>query len=199
VQPGRPRGGVRFPADAQRPHRFWGLLILLDSWYRRLFSRGQSSCGLKLTTHIQLMLRLRSVELYPHSPIHLDTRVLFDSISGGGVQLGPLGTSATNRPIVPTPCDYEDGEFGAVIIGKGNRSTRRKPVPVPLFPPQTPHDLIGREPGPPRWKTSDSLVLRHGLKPPGSLIKHRDNIVFTVFTHEMGGSLRKQFVTSYDR
>jgi hypothetical protein len=27
-------------------------------------------------------------------------------IVGGGVQLGPLGTAATNRPIVPTPGDY---------------------------------------------------------------------------------------------
>jgi hypothetical protein len=27
---------------------------------------------------------------------------------GGGVQLGPLGTAATNRPIVPAPGDYDD-------------------------------------------------------------------------------------------
>jgi hypothetical protein len=26
-------------------------------------------------------------------------------------------------------------------IGKGNRSTWRKPTPVPLCPPQIPHDL----------------------------------------------------------
>jgi hypothetical protein len=25
------------------------------------------------------------------------------------------------------------------MIGRGNRSTRRKPAPVPLCPPQTPH------------------------------------------------------------
>jgi hypothetical protein len=46
---------------------------------------------------------------------------------GGGVQLGPLGTSATNWPTVPAPGDYEDGEFGGMMIGRGNRSTRRKP------------------------------------------------------------------------
>jgi hypothetical protein len=56
----------------------------------------------------------------------------------GGVQLGPLGTAATIRPIVPALGDYDDGEIGGVI-GKGNRSTRRKPTPVPLCPPQTPH------------------------------------------------------------
>jgi hypothetical protein len=58
-------------------------------------------------------------------------------IVGVGVQLDPLGTAATNRPIVPAPGDY-DGETGG-MIGRGNRSTRRKPTPVPLCPPQTPH------------------------------------------------------------
>jgi hypothetical protein len=57
---------------------------------------------------------------------------------GGGVQLGPLGTAATNRPLVPAPGDYGDGEIGG-MIGRGNRSTRRKPGPVPLYPPQNPH------------------------------------------------------------
>jgi hypothetical protein len=38
--------------------------------------------------------------------------------------LDPLGTAATNRPIVPTPGDYDDGEIGG-MIGRGNRSTRR--------------------------------------------------------------------------
>jgi hypothetical protein len=52
--------------------------------------------------------------------------------------LGPLGTVATNRPIVPAPGDYDDGEIGG-IIGRGNRSTQRKPAPMPLCPPQTPH------------------------------------------------------------
>jgi hypothetical protein len=56
----------------------------------------------------------------------------------GGVQLGPLGTAATNRPIVPAPDDYVDGEIGG-MIGRVNRSTRRKPAPMPFCPPQTPH------------------------------------------------------------
>jgi hypothetical protein len=53
---------------------------------------------------------------------------------GGGVQLGPLGTAATNRTIVPAPSDYDDGEIGG-MIGRGNRSTRNKPTPMPLFLP----------------------------------------------------------------
>jgi hypothetical protein len=60
-------------------------------------------------------------------------------IEGGGVQLGPLGTAATNRSIVTAPDGYDDGEIGRMKMGKGNRSTRRKPGPVPLCPPQTPH------------------------------------------------------------
>jgi hypothetical protein len=60
-------------------------------------------------------------------------------IVGGGVQLGPLGITATNRPIVPAPGDYDDGEIGGMMIGRGNRSSRREPAPVPLCPPQTPH------------------------------------------------------------
>jgi hypothetical protein len=60
-------------------------------------------------------------------------------IVGSGFQLGPLGTVATNRPIVPATGDYDDGEIGGMMIGRGNRSTRKKPAPVPLCLPQTPH------------------------------------------------------------
>jgi hypothetical protein len=34
---------------------------------------------------------------------------------GGGVQLGPLGTAATNRPIVLASGDYDDREIGGMI------------------------------------------------------------------------------------
>jgi hypothetical protein len=69
--------------------------------------------------------------------------------------MGPPCTTATSRPIVPAPGDYDDLEIGGMIIGRGNRSTRRKPAPVPLFPPQTQHPLPGREPGPLRWEAND--------------------------------------------
>jgi hypothetical protein len=36
------------------------------------------------------------------------------------------------------PGDYDDGEISG-MIGRGKLSTRRKPAPVPLCPPQTPH------------------------------------------------------------
>jgi hypothetical protein len=43
----------------------------------------------------------------------------FSSNNGGGgeVQLGPLGTAATNRPILPAPGDYDDGEICGMAIG----------------------------------------------------------------------------------
>jgi hypothetical protein len=73
---------------------------------------------------------------------------------GGGVLLGPLGTSATELPIVPAPGDYDDGEFDGMTIGRGNQSTRRKPAPAPLCPPQIPLDqtrirTLGRRCGKP--------------------------------------------------
>jgi hypothetical protein len=52
--------------------------------------------------------------------------------------LGPLGNAATNRPIVPAPGDYNDGEIDG-MIGRGNRRARRKNNPAPLCPIQTPH------------------------------------------------------------
>jgi hypothetical protein len=67
-----------------------------------------------------------------------------DTLGGtnsGGLEskLGPLGTAAIYCPIVPAMGDCEDGElFGGMKIDRGNRSTRRKPAPAPLCPPQIP-------------------------------------------------------------
>jgi hypothetical protein len=59
---------------------------------------------------------------------------LFFLIRMGGVQFAQLGTTATNRPIMPAPGDYNGGEVGKMMIGRGNGSTLRKPAPVPLCP-----------------------------------------------------------------
>jgi hypothetical protein len=67
--------------------------------------------------------------------------------------LGPLGTAATNRPVVPASGDYDDGKIG--MIGKGNRSTRGGNLPQGRFVHRKPHMLPGREPEPPRWEASD--------------------------------------------
>jgi hypothetical protein len=83
-----------------------------------------------------------------------DKNYFLNGIVGGGVQLGPLGTAATNRPIVPVPGDYDDGEIDGMMIGRGNRSTRKN-LPQCLFVNHKPHMLSGGEHRPPRWEASD--------------------------------------------
>jgi hypothetical protein len=61
-------------------------------------------------------------------------------IVDGGVQMGLLGTSAIEWPIVPVQGHYDDGEFGGMKIGRGKRSTWRKLAPAPFCPPQFPLD-----------------------------------------------------------
>jgi hypothetical protein len=56
---------------------------------------------------------------------------------GGESKLCPLGTE---WPIVLASGDYDDGEFGGMKIGRGNRSTLRKSGPASLCPPQIPLD-----------------------------------------------------------
>jgi hypothetical protein len=52
----------------------------------------------------------------------------------GGVKLSPLATSATSKPTVSAPDGDECGEVGGMRIGRGNPSTRKNPLPVPLCP-----------------------------------------------------------------
>jgi hypothetical protein len=62
--------------SSQRPARLWCPPSLHSSGYRGLFRQGLNGWGVKLTTHLQLMPRLRMVELYLHSPICLNVIVL---------------------------------------------------------------------------------------------------------------------------
>jgi hypothetical protein len=76
-----------------------------------------------------------------HNGDILSKALMMRIVGGWSIKLGPLGTAAIYCPIVPAPGDCEDGElFGGMKIGKGNRSTRRKPAPAPLCPPQIPLD-----------------------------------------------------------
>jgi hypothetical protein len=63
-----------------------------------------------------------------------------DSFLWGGTK--SLGTAATSGLLYkPQAIDEGDcGAIGGMKIGRGNRSTRRKPAPAPLCPPQIPHD-----------------------------------------------------------
>jgi hypothetical protein len=62
---------------------------------------------------------------------------------------------------VSAPGDYDNGEIGG-MIGKGNRSTRRKPAPVPLCPPQTPHAARTRTRAAAVGSQCLTAELRHG-------------------------------------
>jgi hypothetical protein len=55
---------------------------------------------------------------------------------------GTLGTAATTGLLYQPRmiCDGDCGKIGGIKTGRGNRSTRRKPAPALLCPPQIPHD-----------------------------------------------------------
>jgi hypothetical protein len=78
---------------------------------------------------------------WKQGPLSLGVVYFLFLVSWGGVRLSPLGTVATVWPIVPAPDDDHCGAIRGMRIGRGNRSTRRNPAPVPLCPPQIPHDL----------------------------------------------------------
>jgi hypothetical protein len=54
---------------------------------------------------------------------------------------GTLGTAATTGILYQPRMigDGDCGEIGGMKISRGNRSTRGKPAPAPLCPPQNPH------------------------------------------------------------
>jgi hypothetical protein len=68
--------------------------------------------------------------------------VIYFFIIISGVRLSPLGTAVTTG-LLYQPQMMDDGDCGEIDgmkIGRGNRSTRRKPAPAPLCPSQIPHD-----------------------------------------------------------
>jgi hypothetical protein len=62
---------------------------------------------------------------------------IYISFSLGEVRLSPLIGLLYQPQMIDDAC----GAVGGMRIGRGNRSTRRKPTPVPLCPPQIPRDL----------------------------------------------------------
>jgi hypothetical protein len=72
---------------------------------------------------------------------------------------------------MPALVDYDDGEIGGMLIGRGNRSTRRKRALLPLCPPQTPHACPDANPGSRGGKSATNRIvtlnkeaLRHNLE-----------------------------------
>jgi hypothetical protein len=69
-----------------------------------------------------------------------DTFFNSHSGGGGGFQIGSTRYVSYIWSLVFSPGGCEIGEFGRMKFGRGNRSTKRKHVPVPLCPPQIPID-----------------------------------------------------------
>jgi hypothetical protein len=102
------------------------------------------------------------VELCLHSPILLHS-VVFSFLIRIVGEWSPTGSSPrVCHQLAYCTCPRW---FGGMMIARGNRNTRRNPSPMPLCPPQIPHDLIGREPRLPRWEASERLTAwaMHGL------------------------------------
>jgi hypothetical protein len=71
-------------------------------------------------------------------------------------RLGPLGTSATEWPIVPDLGDYYDGEIGGLKIGRETEEQLGDNLPQRHFVNHKSHfTRPGLEPGPLRWEASD--------------------------------------------
>jgi hypothetical protein len=85
-------------------------------------------------------------------------------LHSGGWNQGPLDTAATYWPIVSASGDYDNGEIGG-MVGRGNRSTRRKPAPVPLCSPQIPHAVRTRTRAAAVGSQHLTAELRHGQTP----------------------------------
>jgi hypothetical protein len=125
-----------FPQDGRLPNAFFVILNGELTWIL-------NDCRYK---YIAAHARTRIVS----KPSHLDTKLHTKStflafylsyFFSHAVRFSPLGTAATVRPIVPVPDDRDCGAIGGMKIGRGNRSTQRKPTPVPLYRAQILHDL----------------------------------------------------------
>jgi hypothetical protein len=96
-----------------------------------------------------------------HEPFNLFIHLIIELIIfvirtvGVGVQTGSTRHVGHFWPIVSAPGDSENGEFGGMKIGRGNRSTRRKPTPAPICLPQIPLDQTLARTRAVRWEASD--------------------------------------------
>jgi hypothetical protein len=142
------RGRQQKPALAPRPLKIYcaspifinSLLILHLEWtdtylVPHVYADTYKSIKLLLTSRHQNHHNTGYINRTQHKP---SGGVYSNLYSGGWSPTGSTRYCGHQWPNVPAPVDCDDGESGGVI-DRWNRSTRRKPAPVPLCPPQTPH------------------------------------------------------------
>jgi hypothetical protein len=69
-----------------------------------------------------------------------------------------LGPSAINKPLVPAPGHYDDGQINGTTDWLGKLKYTEKTYPSATLSTTKPTLLPGREPGPPRWEASDQQL-----------------------------------------
>jgi hypothetical protein len=96
-----------------------------------------------VTDHISIANKFRyEFRLVSHLQYHLVDLVFSFQFFGMGWDCVHSVRRPLNDPFYqPRMIDDECGAVSGMRIGRGNRSTRRKPAPMPLCPPQIPHCL----------------------------------------------------------
>jgi hypothetical protein len=90
----------------------------------------------------------------PH--FHNEVRYFFSWSPEGGVDLVSKRGYYLPYHITHSSDDMSLESDGGMIYWQGKtEELGEKPVPMPLCPPQIPHVLTGREPGPPTWEVGD--------------------------------------------
>jgi hypothetical protein len=86
-------------------------------WFSSLYKRFQIPPQRQLMWrwHLQYLQKLSKVL----KKFYRLFQIFLIGIIGDGVQLGPLGTAAINRPILAAPGDYDDGEIGGMMVCQG--------------------------------------------------------------------------------
>jgi hypothetical protein len=112
-------------------------LWLLQFWFFAGIINHEQMCKLK-TKKVKLDIRLMNIS-YWVSDIRLTFLFIrFFFILCGGTFGTAVTTGLLYHPRMRGEGDC--GEISGMKIGRRNRSTRRKPAPAPLCPPQIPHD-----------------------------------------------------------
>jgi hypothetical protein len=87
-----------------------------------------------------------------------ESKILLIGIVAGGVQLGHLSTTATNRPKVSALGDYHNGEIGEWWLARKTEVLGEN-LPQCRFVYNKPHMLPGRETGPRGGKPATNRLI----------------------------------------